>query len=45
MEGMPTGPNIAAGRLAQFAWGWWWHWRVLGETLNGPAGTGKKAER
>ena len=22
MDTMPTGPNIAAGRLAQWAWGW-----------------------
>jgi hypothetical protein len=29
---MPTGLNIAAGRLAQFAWGWWWNWRVLRAT-------------
>jgi len=28
MDSMPTGPNVAAGRLAQFAWGWWWHWQV-----------------
>jgi hypothetical protein len=29
MDTMPTGPNIAAGRLAQWSWGWWWHWRML----------------
>src|SRR5688572_16347082 len=32
MDAMPTSPNIAAGRLAQFAWGWWWNWRVLRAT-------------
>jgi hypothetical protein len=27
MDPMPTGPNVAAGRLA--TWGWWRAWRVL----------------
>jgi len=27
MVAILIGPNVAAGRLAQWAYGWWWHWR------------------
>jgi hypothetical protein len=30
----PIGPSTAAGRLAEFAWGWWWHWRVLRNSVD-----------
>ena len=29
MDMMPTGPNVAAGRLATWAWLWWRAWRGL----------------
>ena len=29
MNTLPAGPNVAAGRLAQWAYGCWWHWQVL----------------